>query len=315
MRVERTITLSGPDGYGRKMPPDRLGPLFDRIGPTIQRCIRMRFLGRSSAPGRRPDWLNSAGDIRFVDYSGNGNTVLHFEAPTFGEAMPELYEQGELWHSRPAIEATGFDLLGEVIGDIQARNADSGAFDSPLLRQIARFEKVFDEHLDQLVLGQLATTPSVEPVLTHVVTQTAKQFQAATPNARRVRVTGVLDMLWSSRQAFSLTLSGEPAEVSGVLLEGDIADLKDLFRKRVLVEGQAVYRPSGRVLRLDAERVLPAEDMQGSWDSIPPPMNRRAESIHGWPRQTPQTGINAVIGKWPSDETDDEIFEILEQIS
>jgi hypothetical protein len=315
MHAHRTITLSGPEGYGKRIPPERIGPLLTQISPAIRRAVRMRFLNRSTNPGRRPSWLQAASDIRFVDYSGNDATVLHFEAPTFGEAAAELYEQGQLWLTRPKPDFTGFDLLAEVIGEIVSRNRDSDAFDRPLLTQMQRFHGVFDKHIDRLMLGELAWTPSRPPVVNHELVSAASELRAATPMPRRVRVVGVLDMLWESRQGFSLRLSGEPAEVRGVLLEGEIAALRDLFSHQVVVEGKAVYRPSGRVLRVDAEKVMAANGEAGIWGSIPPPLAAPMDRHDFRERQDLQTGVNAIIGHWPGDETDEQVYATLERIS
>ena len=183
MYAHRTIVLSGPDGYGKRIPPDRIGPLLTEITPSIRKTVRMRFLNRSTTRGRRPDWLRAASDVRFVDYSGNGATVLHFEALPFGEAAPDLYQQGELWPTRPEPHLTGFDLLADLIGEITARNRDSDAFDRPLLGQVQRFESVFDEHIDRLTLGELASTPPRPPVVDHQFVNAARELRAATGRA------------------------------------------------------------------------------------------------------------------------------------
>jgi hypothetical protein len=36
--------------------------------------------------------------------------------------------------------------------------------------------------------------------------------------------------------------------------------------------------------------------------------------ILDWP-QGPDSGLNAVMGKWPGDETDEEVFAVLEELS
>ena len=99
----------------------------------------MAFESRSCARGKRPSWLTAASDIRFVGHSGDDTTILHFEAPCLGEAADKLYEQGELWPTRPAASDTGFDLLGDVIADVAADNEDSERFDRPLLQEIEKF--------------------------------------------------------------------------------------------------------------------------------------------------------------------------------
>ena len=315
MYAHRTITLSGPDGYGKRVPPERIGPVLTEITPAVRKTVRMRILNSSTSRGRRPGWLRTASDVRFVDFSGNGRTILHFEVPLLGEAAPELYEQSELWPTRPEPHLTGFDLLAELIGQITARNRDSDAFDRPLLKQMQRFKNVFDHHVDRLELGELAWTPSEAPAVDRDLITAAADLQAATPAPRRVRVIGILDMLWESRQVFSLRLEGEPFEVRGVLLEGELAGLKDLFNRQVSVEGYAVYRPSRRVLRVDAETVSPAEGRPGIWASIPPSLETPIDRTGLRRRQAPQTGVNAIIGRWPGDESDERVYETLERIS
>jgi len=292
--AHRTIILSGPDGYGKRVPPERLGPLLTELTPTVHKTICMRFVGRSTARGQRPPWLAAASDVRLVDYDGNGSTVLHFEAPIFGEAAPDLYDQGELWPTRPAPDLTGFDLLAELIAEISHRNRDSDAFDRPLLRQIAAFKTVFDRHIDRLTLGEPGWTPPGGCELTHGVVTAAEELRDATPSPRRVHIIGRLDMLWESRRAFRLLLAGEPAEVRGGLIDGDIAAMRSLFGRQVMVEGQAVYRASGRVLRIDAERITASPGDAGIWDRIPGPIAGSEVTHTLRTPQTPRSGVNAI---------------------
>lgn len=41
----------------------------------------------------------------------------------------------------------------------------------------------------------------------------------------------------------------------GILKEGDICDFQGLLSKPIVVFGKAVYRPSGRLLRIDADKI------------------------------------------------------------
>src|SRR5262245_18921539 len=80
----------------------------------------------------------------------------------------------------------------------------------------------------------------------------AHKLDLELPPPQRVRVVGRLDMIWQSRQSFVLTLD-DGQEIRGVLVEGDVSSITGLFNQRVVVHGRAVYRPSGQLLRLDAE--------------------------------------------------------------
>ena len=134
--ITHTISLRNSCHYGRRVPPKAMGDILNHIPIAVDRSIRMAFQGASAPKGRRPLWLDAACDIRFVDHGGDDDTILYFEAPALGEAAEELYRQQELWPAKPAPEDTGFDLLGDVLAEIQRKNADSDKFDSPLLKGI-----------------------------------------------------------------------------------------------------------------------------------------------------------------------------------
>ncbi len=132
-RIHHTIRLMGRAEYGSEAPPVPVGNLLRLIGPAVRRSILMGFLGRSRPPGRRPAWLVSASDIRFVGIDGGheGETILYFEAPRLGESADEMSRQQEFWRSRPPAEDTGLDLLCDILGDVSAHKTDSDRFDSP----------------------------------------------------------------------------------------------------------------------------------------------------------------------------------------
>jgi hypothetical protein len=138
-RLLHTVRLTSPRHFGDKAPPQAVGNVLRALPAAVRSAIRMGFSGRSLARGRLPAWLESSSDIRLVDYSGDQDTLLVFEAPTFGEAAPALYEQGELWPTRPPPGDTGFDLFGDVLADVNAGAEDSERFDRPLLRRLTRF--------------------------------------------------------------------------------------------------------------------------------------------------------------------------------
>src|SRR4051812_4941602 len=94
-------TLNNRGRVGRRGPSPALGCVLERIPDAVRQAVRMAVEGRSRARGKRPEWLRAAADIRFLGHEGEGETHLHFEALTLGEAAPRLYEQQELWPTKP----------------------------------------------------------------------------------------------------------------------------------------------------------------------------------------------------------------------
>lgn len=310
--VHRSVQLTTQQPFGKRLPPEAMGRILWLIPEVVRRAVRMGIQGRSHSQGRRPEWLRAASDIRVVDYSAEDTTV-HFEAPRLGDAACEVYEQGEFWPTKPPKEWTGFELLARVLSEVDARKLDSDAFDTPLLRSVARFDSVLETIFERVTLGDLEFNLPNPPALTRTLIAAARKLDSGTPAARRIRLVGTLDMIWASRQAFVLQIEGEPSEVRGVFVEGDIASLKAQLKRTVLVEGMAVYRPSHRVLRVDADRILAFDGAPGVWGSIPAPLDRKLASSSMWERQTARKNIGRVIGKWPGDETDEQILAALER--
>ncbi|MCZ2341719.1 MAG: hypothetical protein LC104_07970 [Bacteroidales bacterium] len=308
------IQLQSEQHFGGKLPPQFLGYFLAELPIVVQQTISMALRNRSSLKGRRPQWLERAGDIRFTDHGGNGTSVLYFEAPTLDEGARELYQQGELWPSRPDGEDTGFDLLGDVLSDVAANNADSDHFDPTLLKRLMRFRRVFSGPFREIDITSRRYDANHSSRFTPATLQTVQTFLGYTPAAKRVRIVGTLDMIRVSTQTFGVRLdTGE--EVRGIMPDGSIDEVKSLLNQRVLILGQAVYRASGRLLRIDADSVTSGAGEPSLWSRVPKASTTMIDTSKLHKPQGPRSGMAAIIGKWPGDETDEQIQEALEKLS
>ncbi len=80
-------------------------------------------------------------------------------------------------------------------------------------------------------------------------------------------------------------------------------------------KNKCVYRPSGRLLRVDAEHVGPATDESGLWSQVPGVSNTATDTAGLHRAQGPKSGLAAIIGEWPGDETDAQINAELAALS
>jgi len=312
--IEQTVTLRSDKHFGRRVPPEALGEVLRLLPEAIQQSVRMVFEGRSTARGRRPNWLESIADIRFIEHTGDDETVLHFEAPQLGDAAPTLFEQTELWPNRPSETDTAFDLLCDVLKDVAESNRDSERFDLGLVRQIAEFRKGLNGTFQEMNVTGVRFGPDTPGVVNSDVIEAARSMSRSTPKAKRVRVCGRLDMLRESTQAFAIRLPDD-AEVRGVLTEGAITSLAGLFARDVLVTGTAVFRPSGRLLRIDADDVSTASERDRYFARVPegkPSVLDVAQIVR---EQRAKRGVAGIFGKWPGDETDEQVEQALAEIS
>jgi len=314
---ERVWRLDTSPDYCQRLPLELCGHVMAETAPLLPYSLRMALEGASVSRGRRPAWLKRASDVRFVDYASEGDaTLLCLAAPPLGEAAEELYRQQELWDTRPPPEQTAVDLFSRVAEEVASGDAESDWFDEPLLQAVAGLKRLFSEHLRAVRLPGVSSGQGApgEPVLDRGVVETARTLSGTTPPNRQVRVAGKLDMIRHSTRTFGLRLD-DGSEVRGVAESyGLVESLARRFGERVLVLGEAVYRPSGRLLRIDAKAVEEGAEQPPVFAKIPPPRAERAAPVAEKAGAGRKRGVAAFFGIWPGDETDADFEAMLREV-
>jgi len=313
--VERIFRLEGPKGLGARPHPGLVGDLMVQLPDTLRDAVRMGFLHSSRAEGRLSNALKAASEVRFVDVSSDSDDVtnVRFELPVFGEAAPELFAQGQLWDRGPKPEGSAFDLLGDALVDIGAGRVDSDHFDQALLGRIAHYGRLFKHGLTRIALngdggGMIA---QVSPA----VVESAHMLSRRTPTPRRVRVTGRLDLMGASQGILKLHL--RPGEIVTALWTGarNLEEFKDSFNRDVVVEGLGVFRPSGTLLRIEAEALLPATSQDEFFRQLPEGIIERDYSQAVRLRAGEPSVYARILGSIPAEESDEEFAAAVEAMS
>lgn len=310
----RRIILTSDHHYGKRLPPP-VGLVIQLLPSLIADSVSMALRRRSHFPGKKPEWFTAVNDIRFIGHEGDDKSKLIFEVPRFGEAAPEFYQQPELWPSRPDASDTGFEVFGDVLRDISCGCRDSDRFDRGLLQHLLKLRPLFKRGIfrDIEVCSQRhknGATPHLDPM----VLRRAESIYRTTPTPRRLKLYGVLDMLRLSTQGFEIKLeSGENA--TGVLVQGNVRELQEFLGHPVTVYGRAVYRPSGRLLRIDADEIVPPSTGDRFFTTIPHGTPQEDSLRRSIKDQALRRGLSAIIGHWPGDETDEQVQEALHHLS
>ena len=313
---QHEICLESEQYFDGRLPTHHLGLLLADLPVAIRGAVSMALRNRSKAPGKQPIWLRRASDLRFTGYAGNGVTKLQFELPSLNAAASEVYQQPWLFDSgQPDGKLTGLDLLMNVVSDIDAGLADSNVFDPQLLHQISKFKRFFKSgpFTGFRIAGSVQDELG-EINVTRETTENSLRLYGRTPAPQRTRIVGKLDGIEASTQRFSLLLdSGD--RVAGVYPEEVADDLQRLWRERVLVLGTSVFRASGNLLRVEADSIENGENAAAVFSTPPVASGSRLDPNRLRKPQGPRSGMAAIMGQWPGDETDEEIEVALEHIS
>lgn len=282
-----------------------MAELLRTLVEGCQRATRLQHEGRSSARGPVPRWLEAAADFDVTDIRP-GSTQLVVEASPLKKIAAEHFGAGDF---SPSISsgATALDLFHRGLEEASAGGTDSDWFDVPLLKTFGNLRRVLDYGFEEIEfdMGRRLTIGAD-------ALETIRALRTRVPDQRHVRVSGKLEQIQHSDRRFVLLVGEEP--LRGVADDGiSLEQLASMFGQFVTVTGEAIFRPSGRVLRIEASSFeVAAADVQ-VWAKVPRPLFSPAvSSPRNLAKQSPTTGLAAIFGRWPGDESDEELMAALE---
>ena len=283
-----------------------LRDLLDTLVDAVQQSVRVRAEGRSRAAGPPPAWLDRA--ATFTVEIQPGSTQLVLDAPPLGDLVPNKFTQLDMFQPLDP-RATCLDVFTDALDDALASKTDSDLYDDGLVETLTRFGRVLDQDVDSFEIrnGRTRTfdRQSVDAL---------RQLRRSIPSDQRVRLAGRLDLLKHSSRIFTLIMA--TGELRGVVVvDADFAKLGQLLGQRVIVSGSAKFRPSGKVLRVEAEQIVAAEGDTTPWEASPQPLFSHLETRALYVPQGPKSGVAAIFGQWPGDETDDDFESAVRDLS
>lgn len=308
MAVHRVVTLSSEEGFARGL-GHGAKELLPALDDAAVDATLLRLSGRSPSRRRR---FRAAGLPMLVDVDRGEVARLHFELPAIGEAFPDLYRQKDFFSQPPPEHWTAFELLAESLVDVRAGNNDSERFDRGLLRRVAALGKGLRHGVQRVAFADIEPELREAAIIDEQTVDLATELAKRIPRPRPARIVGTLDMIRHSTASFELVLD-DGARVRGVLSEGESESLKALFGRRVVVDGRVVYRASRRPLRIEARSVSEGSTEPAVFSRVPAP--RELGGAHRARRlQTEQTGVNAIWGRWPGDESEEDLLAQLAEL-
>ena len=271
--------------------------------------------GRSAARGALPAWLSASADFDIIGIEP-GSTVIVVEARSLAEAVPAHFQRQELF-APVDVSDSAFGLMEESLREAVAGSPDAELYDQPLLSTFHRFEQVLAEGFSSIEITN-GDGVSRRAFITSAAIEGIDRLIRSTPQPQRVRISGKLDTIRHSDRMFTLLLD-DGRSVKGVAEGVAYEQLAQLFGARVVISGLAVFRPSGGILRIEADSIDPAGAGAEIWSRLPTPFSRPVDVSTLQQPQGPRSGVNAIFGRWPrdesDDETDEEVARVLREIS
>ena len=308
--LTRRLRLEGPGLSGTWVNGPLLREVLTILIDGSQRALRIRTQGRSTARGALPDWIASA--TEFSVQIQEGSTVFEIESPSLLDAAPNEFRQDQLF---PEIDPTrpAIDYLVDSLEAALREDNRTALYDGPFLKFLSRLEGIFDHGVSNVEFSRVDRQPGTVLQIRSPSISQLRRLESRIPPPQRVNVAGKLDTIRHSDRTFSLSLGGDH-QIRGIAEHCE--DLQAFWGKDVFVSGTAHFTVSGSVQRIDADSLRLASERDLSlFASEPVPVTRPLEAHELRRPQGPRSGLNAIFGKWPGEESDDEIADVLRALS
>ena len=305
MTHEHHITLKGPVLEARGLSGHLLRDVFALLVQGTERSLRYRLEGRSTAPGSPPAWVRPASDFQLLAIAeSKGARTFEVHAPPLLVSMPDRFKQGQLFDDIDPRKSP-FELFEDALEDALLERSDSDVFDYALLQTCVEVRSILGAGLDSVEIKNGRTLVVDVESVARMAALAREPF-----SARRVRLAGRLESIQYSDCRFTLILAGGE-KIAGTARDLGSETLRASFGHEVIVTGTADFRPSGRLLRINAEQFAAAteKDLQ-IFAAIPRPLKTAAPA-----ERADQSGLGALLGQWPGDEPTEQLLEQLRQLA
>lgn len=287
-----------------------LSSIADAILCSSERVLRLVVEGSSLKRGKSPKWLDNALNLEITGIS-KGSTVLNINAPTFQESMPDYFSQKKFWKPKLIPDDTAISLFSKSMSDIFSGNLESDLYDYNVLQSLNSFKNILKKHVRELNI----TSQSKRSDNCRIGGEEIKKIgevKVKIPESRVVALSGFFNLIEHEHSRFQLKLNNEQS-VEGYLDPKfvDIEDMRSLWGKKVTVRGKALFKPSGKIHSIDAQKVRPFEtgdEILGKALQAQTQFKFSEEFTH---KQNAQAALKKIWGKWPGEESIEEILEAL----
>ncbi len=313
--ITRRILLAGSGARGHQVNARALRDLLDMVIAGSEKALRLLVQGRSRAHGQLPAWISDA--TEYVARIDAGCTQVTLEMPTLGESAPQLFEQTPLFDDAIDPEASAYDYLTWLMGSALSDH-DESRYDRDFLQSLANFRQVFQHGITGIRFDQRSDEARQPIKLTPESLDRFAELAERVPDPRQVRIAGTLDTISHKTRTFVLEVVTDSTRkpVRGIVPPDLRSDLPELWGKPVLISGMAYFTHRGTVQRVEAEHIASANERElALWQQIPIPMGTTTTLSELRRPQGPDSGLNAIFGQWPGNESDEELIAALDELS
>lgn len=222
-----------------------LRDLLDVLDDGCQQATRLHVNGRSTATGRSPEWLQRSSSFEVEEFHPE---AVVLQSHPLQIHLPRLH----LTPTSSVLDSprSCLDLFEDSLEDALTGQEESDRYDRPLMKTLEQFGRLFHYGINRIDIIN-GRTLSVDRGAIELIKSLRTRMQD-----KKMKVLGTMEQVEPSNRTF--VFQSEAGQrflgIASTDASGE-ASLVDLLGIPVIIEGTAELRPSGTILRIEAERI------------------------------------------------------------
>lgn len=237
------------DGMSASGITPRNGPflreLLDVLDDGCLQATRLRVDGRSTAAGPLPEWLQNSSSFEVEEFQPEA--VVLQSRPL--QIQLQRFPLGSAFYV-PDSHPSCLDLFEDSLEDALSGREESDRYDRPLIETLEQLGRLFRYGINRIdiINGRILR---IDRRAIEFIKSLRKRMQD-----EKMKIRGTMEQVEPSNRTF-IFQSDAGQRFLGIASADACreANLADLSGMPVIVEGTAKFRPSGTILRIEAERI------------------------------------------------------------
>ncbi|MFH0992140.1 MAG: hypothetical protein V1799_19230 [bacterium] len=310
-KIKYIVSIKGLDTPQGSITFSALKHIINALSVGSERALRLVLEGESVKKGPIPEWLARSSDFVLTGVR-KGSTSLVIQAPQLGDIAPEQIKQQDLWNEVPSPEDTALSILSKSVRDANRENYDSDRYDPGVLDALLECKRLLNG--DDIQIKISSKERATEGfTLKRSAFDKIEALKLATPEPQAVLISGFFDMIQHSRRRFTLRMENNEV-VRGKIDEGSfsVESMRDLWGKKVTIKGTMYYAASKKPRLIEAQVIVAQRAGDEILRDLKLPL-QVSEVITHLHKESHQGIVSEIWGKWPGDESTEQILEALKE--
>lgn len=298
--------INNYEGNGR-IELARMEFLAKHVKNIAQKALLLQLYGYSkvSLPNKLIKYLN----IFLTQTQGNdGETILTLDAENFHNIPVQL----DLFRERETLETlTPMALVIKSFTAALREDDDKNLIDEPLIDELIKFKKFFTTDTEKILLTNRSTIPAIE--FSRKEIDKIESLYKSIPSPQKTVVAGVIDEMKFSREQVILT-TADHKKIVVVVARGLFQELKEYFGQEIAITGLAHFKPGGQLSYVRMESFGDAGKARKFFSKKPHKMSMQQQIALQIREGRKRNPIDDIIGKWPGDESLEDLMQMLKDL-